>query len=86
MDLTIAKKFMDDLLVSLYKKGGSDLFLIAGAAPAMRIHGKITPIMEKKLNQQGVQFRNCHARYFTISCQRTRTAWKCRIGYSCHSK
>jgi len=49
MDLSIAKKFMDDLLVSLYKKGGSDLFLIAGAAPAMRIHGKITPIMEKKL-------------------------------------
>ena len=52
MDLTIAKKFMDDLLVSLYKKGGSDLFLIAGAAPAMRIHGKITPVMEKKLTAE----------------------------------
>jgi len=52
MDLSIAKKFMDDLLVSLYKKGGSDLFLIAGAAPAMRIHGKITPIMEKKLTAE----------------------------------
>lgn len=50
MDLKVAKKFMDDLLVSLFKKGGSDLFLIAGAAPAMRIHGKITPVMEKKLS------------------------------------
>ncbi len=49
MDLEKAKKFMDDLLVNLFKKGGSDLFLIAGAAPAMRIHGKITPIMDKKL-------------------------------------
>ncbi len=49
MDLKVAKKFMDELLVSLYKKGGSDLFLIAGAAPAMRIHGKIQPVMDKKL-------------------------------------
>ena len=49
MDLDKAKKFMDDLLVNLFKKGGSDLFLIAGAAPAMRVHGKIMPVMEKKL-------------------------------------
>ncbi len=49
MDLKVAKRFMDELLVSLYKKGGSDLFIIAGAAPAMRIHGKITPVMDKKL-------------------------------------
>jgi len=50
MDLQVAKRFMDELLVSLHKKGGSDLFIIAGAAPAMRIHGKITPVMEKKLS------------------------------------
>ncbi len=49
MDLKVAKRFMDELLVSLYKKGGSDLFIIAGAAPAMRIHGKVTPVMDKKL-------------------------------------
>ena len=49
MDLKVAKRFMDDLLVSLHKKGGSDLFIIAGAAPAMRINGKVTPVMEKKL-------------------------------------
>ncbi len=50
MDLKVAKRFMDELLVSLFKKGGSDLFIIAGAAPAMRIHGKITPVMDKKLS------------------------------------
>ncbi|MEE9332848.1 MAG: PilT/PilU family type 4a pilus ATPase [Granulosicoccaceae bacterium] len=49
MDLKVAKRFMDELLVSLYKKGGSDLFIIAGAAPAMRIHGKVKPVMDKKL-------------------------------------
>jgi len=49
MDLEVAKRFMDKLLAALFEKGGSDLFIIAGAAPAMRIHGKITPIMEKKL-------------------------------------
>ncbi|PID60141.1 MAG: type IV pili twitching motility protein PilT [Gammaproteobacteria bacterium] len=49
MDNSVAKKYMDKLLVSLYEKDGSDLFIIAGAAPAMRIHGKVTPIAEKKL-------------------------------------
>ena len=52
MDLAVAKRFMDELLVSLYKKGGSDLFIIAGAAPAMRIHGKVTPVMDKKLTAE----------------------------------
>ena len=32
MDLKVAKRFMDELLVSFIKKGGSDLFIIAGAA------------------------------------------------------
>lgn len=49
MDLQTAKRLMDKLLVSLHEQGGSDLFLIAGAAPSMRIHGKIKPVMEKKL-------------------------------------
>ena len=52
MDLKVAKRFMDELLVSLFKKGGSDLFIIAGAAPSMRIHGKVTPVMEKKLSAE----------------------------------
>ena len=44
-----AKRFMDELLAMLYKRGGSDLFIIAGAQPSMRIHGKVTPVMDKKL-------------------------------------
>ena len=52
MDLKVAKRFMDELLVSLYKKGGSDLFIIAGAAPSMRIHGKVLPVMDKKLTAE----------------------------------
>ena len=52
MDLKVAKRFMDELLVSLFKKGGSDLFIIAGAAPSMRIHGKVTPVMEKRLSAE----------------------------------
>ena len=49
MDLNVAKKFIDSLLIKLFNEGGSDLFLIAGAAPAMRVHGKVIPVMEKKL-------------------------------------
>jgi len=52
MDLKVAKRFMDELLVSLYKKGGSDLFIIAGAAPSMRVHGKVSPVMEKTLTAE----------------------------------
>ena len=52
MDLKVAKRFMDELLASLYKKGGSDLFIIAGASPAMRIHGRVTPVMDKKLSAE----------------------------------
>ena len=52
MDLNVAKRFMDELLVSLYKKGGSDLFIIAGAAPSMRVHGKVNPVMDKILTPE----------------------------------
>ena len=52
MDLKVAKRFMDELLVSLYKKGGSDLFIIAGAAPSMRVHGKVNPVMDKILTPE----------------------------------
>lgn len=52
MDLKVAKRFMDELLVSLFNKGGSDLFIIAGAAPSMRIHGKVQPVMDKILTPE----------------------------------
>ncbi len=50
MSKDVGRKFMDELLVSLKKKGGSDLFIVAGAAPSMRINGKVTPVVEKSLN------------------------------------
>ncbi len=52
MDLKVAKRFMDELLINLVKRGGSDLFIVAGAAPSMRVHGKVTPVMEKKLTAE----------------------------------
>jgi len=52
MDLKVAKRFMDELLISLYKKGGSDLFIIAGAPPSMRIHGRVAPAMDKTLSAE----------------------------------
>lgn len=52
MDLQVAKRFMDDLLVKLFKGGGSDLFIIAGAAPSMRVHGKVKPMMDQALTAE----------------------------------
>jgi len=52
MDLKVAKRFMDELLISLFKRGGSDLFIIAGAAPSMRVHGKVHPVMDKILTPE----------------------------------
>lgn len=44
-----SRKFMDELLVALKSKGGSDLFIVAGASPSMRIHGRVVPVIDKKL-------------------------------------
>jgi len=52
MDLKVAKRFMDELLLNLFNRGGSDLFIIAGASPSMRIHGKVTPVMQKVLTPE----------------------------------
>jgi len=49
MSNAASRKFMEELLVSLKKKGGSDLFIVAGASPSMRIHGKVVPVVDKKL-------------------------------------
>ena len=52
MSLEASRKFMDELLIGLKKKGGSDLFIVAGAAPSMRIHGKVVPVVDKKLTPE----------------------------------
>ncbi len=50
MNSEVCKKFMDELLIGLKKKGGSDLFIVAGAAPSARVHGDIAPLLQKKLS------------------------------------
>ena len=52
MSLEASRKFMDELLIGLKKKGGSDLFIVAGAAPSMRIHGKVVPVVDKKMTPE----------------------------------
>lgn len=50
MSNDVGRRFMDELLVALKKKGGSDLFIVAGASPSMRIHGRVVPVIDKKLS------------------------------------
>lgn len=38
-----------DLLRMMIEKDGSDLFLTTGAAPSMKAHGKMIPLLDKKL-------------------------------------
>ena len=49
MERDKAMKFMRDLLKVLVEKDGSDLFITVGFPPAMKIHGKVTPVSKTKL-------------------------------------
>jgi len=44
-----AIKFMRDLLKLMIEKEGSDLFITVGFPPAIKVHGKITPVSKTKL-------------------------------------
>ncbi len=52
MNSDVGRRFMDELLVGLKNKGGSDLFIVAGAAPSMRIHGKVVSVVDKKMKPE----------------------------------
>jgi len=52
MENDSARKYLHSLLLKMQQQGGSDLFVTAGAPPSMRLHGKITPITDKKLTPQ----------------------------------
>ena len=39
----------NDLLKMMIDKDGSDLFLTTGAPPSMKAHGKLVPLLDKKL-------------------------------------
>lgn len=52
MEREHAIKFMRDLLALMIEKAGSDLFITVGFPPAIKIHGKITPVSKTPLKTQ----------------------------------
>ena len=55
MERDKAIKFMRDLLKVLVEKDGSDLFITVGFPPAMKIHGKVTPVSKTKLTAENAK-------------------------------
>lgn len=55
MDREKAIKFIHDLLRMMRSKGGSDLYITAGAPPSMKIDGKLTPVAKQKLTAEHTQ-------------------------------
>ncbi len=55
MDRDKAIKFMHDLLRMLKSKGGSDLYITAGAPPSMKIQGKLTHVSKQRLLPEHTQ-------------------------------
>lgn len=49
MEREQAIKFMRDLLKLMIEKKGSDLFITVGFPPAIKVHGKITPVSKTQL-------------------------------------
>ena len=46
---------MQDLLKALIEKNGSDLFITVGFPPAMKIHGKVTPVSKTELTPENTK-------------------------------
>ena len=55
MDRDKAIKFIHDLLRMLKSKGGSDLYITAGAAPSIKVDGQLTPVANQKLSPEHTQ-------------------------------
>ncbi|MDQ1362348.1 MAG: twitching motility protein PilU, partial [Pseudomonadota bacterium] len=55
MDRDKAIRYMHDLLRMLVQKNGSDLFVTVGAAPSMKIDGRMTPLSNQALSPQHTQ-------------------------------
>ena len=49
MEREQAIKFMRDLLKLMIEKKGSDLFITVGFPPAIKVHGKVTPVSKTQL-------------------------------------
>jgi len=55
MEREQAIKFMRDLLKLMIEKGGSDLFITVGFPPAMKVHGKMTPVSKTELTPENTK-------------------------------
>jgi len=55
VDREKAIKYMHDLLRTMVKKNGSDLFITAGAVPSMKVDGEMTPLSNQSLSPQHTQ-------------------------------
>ncbi len=55
MDRDKAIAFMRDLLRNMLQKGGSDLFVTAGAPPSIKLDGKMTPMAKQVLTAAHAQ-------------------------------
>lgn len=52
MERDQAMRLVRDLLSMMIEKDGSDLFITTGFPPAMKIHGKMTPVSKKELSAE----------------------------------
>lgn len=55
MEREQAIKMMRDLLKLMIEKGGSDLFITVGFPPAMKVHGKMTPVSKTVLTAENTK-------------------------------
>jgi len=55
VDREKAIKYMHDLLRTMVKKEGSDLFITAGAVPSIKVDGRMMPLSNQKLSPQHTQ-------------------------------
>ena len=55
MDRDKAIRYMHELLRSMVQKGGSDLFITAGAAPSIKLDGALTALSNQALSPQHTQ-------------------------------
>lgn len=55
MEREQAIKFMRDLLKLMIEKKGSDLFITVGFPPAIKVHGKVTPVSKTELTSDNTK-------------------------------
>jgi len=55
MDRDKAIRYMHDLLRTMVQKGGSDLFITAGAPPSIKVDGAMDSVSSQKLSPQHTQ-------------------------------